>query len=339
VDLLLICGVGSVAFAVLAGLATVAWRPSAGLIVIAFLHLGVLCNYPHYAATYSLVVRERHEKPHAFRALILASVIMGGVIVAGALRPAQVLRPLVTLYLCWSAHHYAAQHFGVAAMYSFRRGAPLSGTARSLARFAFLAVGVFLMLVIVDDTRAFEVADDPRTVPLDVLPGVGYPLALGVGAIAIIAFVAGELVARKERGRGFDLMVWILFGTNVAWFIVPRLRMPGSPVPWTGDLAIWLPFAIPFFHCTQYLAVCGWRERTRAEVRPIFWFMGLVGVGLLLFEGLSRALPHVTPLDENGAYILVPAALNIHHFWVDGRIWRSAKKNAAAPAPPAPLPA
>ncbi len=332
-DLLLIAGVGSVGFAVLAGLATAAFRPSAGLIVIAFLHLGVLCNYPHYAATYSLVVKERREKPQVFTALILASLVMIGVVLFGAVRPDLVLRPLVTLYLCWSAHHYAAQHFGVASMYAHRRGAPLTGTSRSLAQLAFLLVGVFLMLVIVDDSQAFQVADDARSIPLEILPGVGYPVALCVGVVAIGSFGASDYLSRRQRGRGLDPMVWVLFGTNVAWFIVPRLRLPGATAPWTGDLAIWLPFAIPFFHCTQYLAVCGWRERAKTEVRPVFWFMGLVGVGLLLFEGVARALPHVTPLDENGAFILVPAALNVHHFWVDGRIWKRPKAPAPAALP------
>ncbi|NOU34427.1 MAG: hypothetical protein HOO96_41570 [Polyangiaceae bacterium] len=337
-DLILICGVGSLAFALLGGIATVAWRPSADLIVIGFLHFGVLCNYPHYAATYSLVVRERHENPRAFRALLLAAAVMAGVVVVGVFRPAIVLRPLTTLYLCWSAHHYAAQHFGVAAMYSHRRGAPLSGAAQRLARFAFLAVGVFLMLSLLDDGRSPQAVDDLRSVPLQVLTGVGYPLALGVGTIAILAFVAGHFVARKERGRGFDAMVWVLFGTNVAWFILPRLRLPGTTVPWTGDLAVWLPYAIPFFHCTQYLAVCGWRERTRSEVRPVYWFMALVAVGLVLFEGIARMLPHVSSLDEAGAFILVPAALNVHHFWVDGRIWRRGdKKPSTTSRAPSPL--
>jgi hypothetical protein len=254
------------------------------------------------------------------------------------LRPAIVLRPLVTLYLCWSAHHYAAQHFGVATMYAYRRGAPLSGTAQRLARFAFLAVGVFLMLAILDDAPPAQAVDDPRGLPLAALPGLGYPLALCAGAIAIVAFVAGHFVARKERGRGFDAMVWVLFGTNVAWFIVPRLRLPGSTVPFTGDFALWLPYAIPFFHCTQYLAVCGWRERTRSDVRPVYWFIALVAVGLVLFEGVARILPHLSSLDKAGAFILVPAALNVHHFWVDGRIWKRAdKKQSTASRAPSPL--
>jgi len=154
----------------------------------------------------------------------------------------------------------------------------------------------------------------------------------------VLVGVAAHLLAErwhKERtGEGLVTMARVLVATNAVWFVVPFLRLPGSDTPWTGTaIATWVPFALPFFHCAQYLGVTGWRARTSGAIKPVLYYALLVGLGLVLFEGITRGLA-ISTLGTARAFLLVPAVLNIHHFFLDGLMWKRARapKPIASPA-------
>src|SRR5256885_14369455 len=99
--------------------------PSAGAkLTVLFLHLGIVCNYPHYSATYQVILRERRAKPASFVLLLASLPVIAALFWAGARSPDLVWPLLLRAYLTWSAHHYAAQHFGIASLYSTRFGRP-----------------------------------------------------------------------------------------------------------------------------------------------------------------------------------------------------------------------
>ena len=130
--------------------------------------------------------------------------------------------------------------------------------------------------------------------------------------------------------EGLGRAVRILFATNFVWFVLPFVHPLGSDVPWGGAaLAEWVPFALPFFHCAQYLGVCGFRARTAGPMRPAFYSGALVVLGLLLFEATTRSLPYLSALDYERSLMLVPAVINIHHFFLDGLMWKTRRKPAS----------
>ena len=101
-DLAWIVGVGAFVFAALAVPITLLVPVSAGALVTAFMHMAVLCNYPHYAATYQIIARERHKAPGSFRWLVWSSPIAALAVALGVAWP-WLIGPIVRLYLTWSA--------------------------------------------------------------------------------------------------------------------------------------------------------------------------------------------------------------------------------------------
>jgi hypothetical protein len=340
IDTFVIAGMGSLALAAVCVPVALAYPPANMLILAGFLHAGVICNYPHYAATYHLIYRERGTQKRNWRFLLASIPIALGAFAAGIVYPI-LLGPLVRLYLTWSAWHYAAQHFGVAVMYSARDGRPLQDREKRLLQFGFGGVGVSMMVVAnsangVGSENPFGAALYGSAIGL--LPESTYWLSLVVAAIASVGAVASDRLVRKRTGRGLDVTAWLLFGTNLAWFVVPYLRLPGAHGPWMGPVAIWVAFLVPFFHCAQYLGVTSWRARTTGPVKPIFLFMALVALGLALFEGWTALVPHVSRLTYAESLMLVPPLLNVHHFFIDGIIWKRPKKPAAAKPAEAAMP-
>jgi hypothetical protein len=338
-DLFWIAGGGSLLFSLAAVPITLLLPHAADLLVVAFLHLGAFCNYPHYAVTYQLIVRERARAPSSYFWLKASTPIALAAVVLGVLyTPA--IGAVVRLYLSWSVYHYAAQHFGIAAMYQGRAKQALDDKEKRALQMGFIAVCFHLLILLNMDHGlgsgdAFGVVGGALLAgPL--IPSSLYPIALVPLAIGIVFHVLAERWHRVRTGKGLVPMARLLVATNFAWFVLPYLRWPGQDHPWTGTtIATWVPFALPFFHCAQYLGVTGWRARTTGSIKPVLYYALLVGLGLVLFEGITRGLDAVTTVGATRAFLLVPAVLNIHHFFLDGLMWKRARapKPAAAAAP------
>ena len=340
-DLFWIAGGGSLLFALLAVPVTLSIAATANLLVVGFLHAAALCNLPHYAVTYQLIWRERAKAPSSYRWLLASAPLVVALVVAGAIVPA-LIHPLVRFYLTWSVYHYAAQHFGIASMYQARDKRALDPREKRALQVGFVAVGLHLMLLIntyqglgTDDMLgvASGLKDDLSLIPLS-----WYPLSAACAIFGVGAYALGEVWHKRRTGGGLGLPARLLFLTNFIWFVVPFVHLPGRSEPWTGNtIATWVPFALPFFHCAQYLGVCGWRARTTGAIKPALYFMALVFLGLALFEGTTYMMPFVSKLDRAQALMLVPAVLNLHHFFLDGLMWKARRRPAAAsPAVAAP---
>jgi hypothetical protein len=161
-------------------------------------------------------------------------------------------------------------------------------------------------------------------------PASSYYVVLLVFALGLASFVA-VTVRRVRAGRPLPLPVFLLFATHVVWFVLPNLRLRAQDPPWTGPIGDWIPAAVPFFHCAQYLGVIAWRARTSGPVRPVLLGASLMIVGWLLFDGLTAV--SAAAFSRPGMQMaLVTGLVNIHHFWMDGLIWRKQRMPALAHA-------
>jgi hypothetical protein len=322
--MLWIAGGASLLFGAVAVPASYLWEGFGPAVVATFLHLGVIVNYPHYTATYELAVRERTTRPRGFRWLVATSPLMFALAAAAVRWPALLVIPLVRVYLTWSAFHYAAQHFGIASMYSARGGRPLLPQEKRPLQASFVGVAVYMMIALnMTDAGTLSGATEGYEVLGAVLPHAVYPLAVTVLVASGAAFVLGNARLRARTGRGFDRSVWLLALTNCAWFVVPNIWLPGAEEPWFGELfPFWVAIAVPFFHCAQYLGVAADRARSEQPLRPVLWMSSLVALGLLLFEGTVWGLPRLTSIAASQAVLVVTSILNIHHFVIDGVIWK-----------------
>jgi len=67
------------------------------------------------------------------------------------------------------------------------------------------------------------------------------------------------------------------------------------------------------------------RARTDQPLRPIRWLALLVAAGLLSFEGTIWVLPQLVAITPSQALLMVVSIINIHHFVIDGIIWKQPK--------------
>ena len=339
-DRLWIAGLGSLVFAAVFVPLTIALPEASPLLVTAFAHLATVCNYPHYAATYQLIWRERGRARASYGWLLGTTPLALGVLVYASVYDRSAIGALNRIYLTWSAYHYAAQHFGIASMYQARQRRALAPMEKRLVQAGFVAMAVHLMLLLnmrggLGGETAFGANASGWQRAL--LPAGAYLWAASAAALGFAVQGLAELLHRRRTGAGLAAETRLLFIVNVAWFVVPYVHLPGGRGPWMGtSVATWLPYAQPFFHCLQYLAVCGWRARTAGTIKPVFFFMGLVVLGLAVFEGTALALRTVTPAVLAQTSLLVPAVVNIHHFVLDGVMWKARRRPKDAARPSAP---
>lgn len=329
------CGVGYAVLTLL--LALVRPRMEALQGWLPFLIL--LTGLPHYGATL-----ERVYSTAAARQRYGRYALAFGLLVWGAFVATVVSRRggswLVTLYLTWSPWHYAAQNFGLVMMFLRRAGADISARFRRMIQLSF--VFSFLLVFVNIHRNAPFAVNDPlyaasaardavQFVRLGIPDGVAKALLVCLG-LAYVGFTTVSLVGisrKTESGKGSPAIA--LLSSQSVWFVLPIVL--GQTIPaWVSQAGpaalqfIWVAIA----HSVQYLWIslhfarmAGRTEATRASMLRYFGLAVALGATLWVFPvllanktGLSR-MPH-----ESGLDMLVAAAVNLHHFLLDGVIWK-----------------
>jgi tetratricopeptide (TPR) repeat protein len=117
-----------------------------------------------------------------------------------------------------------------------------------------------------------------------------------------------------------------LFATQFVWFLLPtvlalgeKLRVPQSRYS-TGVLAV--------MHSAQYLWITSYYARREANAsgkqswRPWAYFGVLVTGGIALFIPGPWIASHVFHFDFTRSFLIFTALVNLHHFILDGAIWK-----------------
>ena len=333
-DLLLGCGVlYTVAF-----LAFLAAGPElrASQPALLFPLLLTFASMPHYGATLLRVYeRARDRRSYALfsiwatggiAAWFVASTFSPG---AGAL--------LVTLYLTWSPWHYTGQNYGIAVMFLRRAGLAIDGPEKRwlYASYVLSYVFVFLML-----HQAQPAAQNAVALPAGVY---GLPVrALGIPAelnawlqplvlLAYLAALARSWAGLLQRATLASLApAACLALTQALWFVVPSaVRQFGwqtrfEALDWAhhDHYFTWIAGG----HAIQYL----WITAFTAQRAPGYQgFLPHYGKALASSAGIwmipailfGPAALGIRSLDA-GLVLLVASAVNVHHFILDGAIWK-----------------
>jgi hypothetical protein len=274
----------------------------------------LLGNFAHFAAS---TVR-LYATPRAIRrwpALTLGFPVACLLIFTGVLAFADwLVRYVFAVFLVWSPYHYAAQTYGLAAMYAYRSDCPLDDRDKRLLRAACLLPFLLALLRpqggIGVTLRHLGVAGPPA------LETMRFGLSATLSALALAAPLAILLLLRR-RGRALPLISFGLIAVNAIW--------------WTAFNYINAFFWAALFHGVQYLAIAAIfhvRERTRRPGNQRGW---LFHAGV--FYGASVALAYTLFVLWPDTYVwlgyeqlvtaqLVVAIINIHHFVVDAYVWR-----------------
>lgn len=315
-DFIVGCGAWSaplLAFAYLTTAAqTAAWS-------IAFYALALFFNYPHYMAT---IYRAFHDRENFRKYRFFTVYVTAGFLILLVLCHVYVrLLPLIfTLYLTWSPWHYSGQNYGILAMFARRAGAQPSAIARQLLHSSFVVSYAVLFLALHTGPST-----DLLFRSLNIPEAWSRP-ALLILTVAFFAFAIAGMASLISRAGVRKLTApLVLLSTQFLWFVLPSLLhlASGFSIPQgrysTGVMAV--------MHSAQYLWITHYFQRREASANGRTW-RPLAYFGILMLGGIALFVPgpwisaYVFHTDFGSSFLVFTALVNLHHFVLDGAIWK-----------------
>ena len=285
-----------------------------------FYGLALVCNYPHYMATIYRAYGRDDRGAHRLYTHWLTGALIALGVAAHAWFP---LVPwLFTAYVMWSPWHYTGQNFGVLMMFLRRAGVDVSAEERRRLHLAFLAS--FIMLLAAFNTGA---SADPLVLSLGLPPISARIMEAGAG----LTFLAGGLAAfvplARRAPRRALLAPLTLYSTQALWFVLPVAVnwMASIDTPQTryssGMLAV--------MHSAQYLWITRYFAKRDAEQAaraggwsPWRYWATLLAGGAALFLPIPWLASYGWHVDFTASIFIVAAIVNLHHFMIDGVVWK-----------------
>ena len=294
---------------------------------IAFYVLALFFNYPHYMATiYRAYHRaEDFEKYRIFTVHTTALIVLTLLLSHYWLR---LLPWIFTIYLTWSPWHYSGQNYGLFMMFARRAGADPDKACRRALYGAFVVSYLILFL-------GFHTG--PSTDPLFLSLGIPAIVSRWEQIILMVAFVGLSAFGLSSLARttGWRKLIpsLTLFSSQFLWFLLPAAisLVKGIEIPQnrysSGVLAV--------MHAAQYLWITSYYARREAagespsgaakqprNWRPLAYFGVLIVGGIALFVPGPWLASRVFHHDFTASFLIFTALVNIHHFILDGAIWK-----------------
>jgi tetratricopeptide (TPR) repeat protein len=286
---------------------------------VAFYLLAIVFNYPHFMATIYRAYRTKEEivKYRVFTLHLTVLLVLTGLL-------AHAWFPLVpwifTLYICWSPWHYSRQNFGLLMMFLRRNGATVGAADRRMLHYAFVAS--YIMLLISFQTGA---SADPLILSLGIPPRFAHPAELLMIAVFLVLSAVAFLRLAKSGLRALTAPLTLLV-SQFLWFLVPillvlalRIQIPQSRYS-SGILAV--------LHSAQYLWITSYCAQREARAAGRIGWSRAAYFGTLIVGGIALFIPgpwivsYVFHYDFAISFLIFTALVNIHHFILDGAIWK-----------------
>jgi len=296
----------------------------------AVLLMGLAFSTPHYGATL-LRVYERAEDRRRYAYFAVHASIAIALLVVAALYSPWLGSLIVTIYMAWSPWHFAGQNYGLGLIFLRRHGVEVKPSAKRALYASFLLS--FVLTFLVFQTQGSNAAFGPdftSTARTYAVMRIGIPWQLTrvlaplvllsiIGSLAFAAVVLWQCGAR----RAALAPVGMLALSQSVWFTMPAFgAMVGRPLDGLAFAAVWSSVA----HSIQYLWVTSYyARREQRESRLISYYLKALLAGCLIgvLPGLLVLwLAPGAPSWTGGLALLLFSALNIHHFVLDGAIWK-----------------
>lgn len=295
-------------------------------------------NDPHFSVTYLLFYRQARERAlgGAFPAGLRVRYWLAGVVApllllawggwAIAVQSAATIGALLQTMFLLVGWHYVKQGFGVALVLSARRGVRFTASERRSLLLHCLSAWIYAWANPATPTREVIVKDV-------VYMAWSRPAWLETAALAALlgsgAWLCTCLVKKRLREGSLPLAtpLMALLCATWAWSILAH----ADPL---------VRYIVPALHAIQYLyfvALLEGNEAREKEGEPWFgppvhtrlWRLAATSIvlGWLLFDGVPGALDDLRT-GPNGSLGATPwvavlyAFVNIHHYLMDGVIWR-----------------
>ena len=294
----------------------------------------LLFSLPHYGATLVRVYDSAQDRAryrifalHATLALVALLALSLHTVLLGSL--------VLTLYLTWSPWHYTRQNYGIALMLLVRRGVEVTPTTKRWIHGSFVAsYGLAFLAMHGAQPGALYApvsysGESVRLLPL----GIPYGLALPAMVLLLVGYLLALAVSlfRLVQAGGTRAVspAALLVATQAVWFSLPViLRMsgviaetPGQASPFSSYGFLWVASA----HAVQYLWITVYYATSR-DGRSRAAFLGkavLAGFAVWILPGLVFAPGLLGGITyDSGLALMIASVVNLHHFVLDGVIWK-----------------
>jgi len=342
-DLLLGCGALYLVFFAVQSVAGDAMR---GLLPLALAPLlTLMVSVPHYGATL-LRVMERPADRRTYGRVTTWTTVGAMIALFAGLRAPVLGSWIVTLYLTWSPWHYSGQNYGIGMMFLRRRGVNVSPVAQRYYKWSFWLAFVLAILAIhgpspiaeysLPGLAAADYSFQPLGIPLGIRDGAFVVIGAAYAATVVLSFVHLRRGAKGVGGAAL-LPAFMIVATQALWFVLPAVVRRWDLLPAIEPLSrrepaysfLWIAVG----HSVQYLWITTYfAERSGAETSRVRYLGKAMTAGIMAW-----ALPALifapgllgdVPFDA-GLGILVASVVNLHHFVIDGVIWKLRKGRIA----------
>jgi hypothetical protein len=296
----------------------------------------LIFSVPHYGATL-LRVYERREDRRAY-SVFSVWITLGLIAAFGwALQDVLVASWALTIYLTWSPWHYSGQNFGISVLLLRRRGIPVDGTTRRLLYSSFtlsFLLTVFAMHAsrgrITDYQVELTFMQQVRFLPIGFPESISQPIAIALAAAWVIVTIAAltRLFRHAPLRKLSPILSLVLLQS--LWFTLPfglgyfGIRT-GLPVIDLGTRTQFFTY-IAIGHAIQYLWITTYFARAAGNWSgyATYWAKALafgqavavLPIVLVGWTGFGRFS------YDSGVLLIVIAFMNLHHFILDGAIWK-----------------
>jgi tetratricopeptide (TPR) repeat protein len=334
-DLALGCGLAYAAlfaFFALGGPELIARQP---VVIAPFVAL--LLSGPHYGATL-LRVYERRADRRSYAVFSVWATLAVAILFAISVHDLAIGAWLFTIYITWSPWHYTGQNYGLCVMFLRRRGIEVTPLAKRLLHASFVSSFAITCLVLHGSTEASGYLPNPVSYaePIVALRSLQIPhpittllLVLATGVYGITGVGALALLGRAGAWRQMGPAI-ALIATQALWFSLPfsvtfwKFHTGIAPldVSVSSRYVLWIAVG----HASQYLWITtyyaraseGWNGYGRYLAKAFAAGAAIWTLPAILFA------PDVLgdPEYAGGLALLIASAVNIHHFILDGAIWK-----------------
>jgi hypothetical protein len=301
----------------------------------------LVVNYPHFSATVFRLYRSKDN----YSAFPVTSFVLPFVILlltlAALMSPAFFASIFIMIYFFWSPYHFSGQSSGVTMVYARRNNFMIGKIERCfLSGFIFSSFLLpFTWVFSNSGENALTSVENATTVErffgsafysINLPEWVQFPIFLFL-IVCALGFLWRMIEQANDKGLKFPpFMIFLPAVTHFVWFFF------SARIGAFAFIAL-----VPLFHSLQYLYIA-WavqlREKysdarnapTKKQVKKdtLEWYGYNVLGGVTQFIILPAIASNIFNLPFIYAFLIISIGVQVHHFFVDGVIWKLRNPNA-----------
>jgi hypothetical protein len=283
-------------------------------------------NWPHFAATSMRLYSDRSALKKFPITTIVLPLIVVALTIAALFTPTTLAPAMVKLYLTWSPYHFSGQTVGIALLMARRKNFHIGRLDRVL-------LWTYVVTTFAMQNARSEVGDwsqsfygvTYRPIGLSpIVPDVLWWVLVLSGAALVVRLIVRMVIERRIAPP----VVVIPVVAQTLWFLHANVL----------DYS----YMVPMFHSAQYLLIAfvvhldsrakgpkAYRSRLRFTGEMVAWYSVAIVGGIVLFKVLPWTAEQFATTAGVGTAVVL-AGVQLHHFVVDGVIWKLSGTGASA---------